>query len=96
MSKTMISARISEELGSRLEELAESSKRTKAYLLNEALETYVAQRAWMIAEIETAKKEADETGAFVSQDAMERWANSLNTDHPLPPPDANVFKRKTG
>jgi RHH-type transcriptional regulator, rel operon repressor / antitoxin RelB len=94
MSKTMVSARIPEDLGARIEELAESTKRSKAYILNEALEIYVAQRAWMIEEIELAKREANESGAFISQDAMERWADSLVTDVPLPMPEPNVFKRK--
>lgn len=94
MSKTVVSARISEDLGTRIEELAESTKRSKAYILNEALELYVAQRAWMIDEIELAKREAAEEGAFISQDAMERWADSLTTGSPLPLPQPDIFKRK--
>ena len=44
MNKTMISARIPEKLGDDLEALAEATKRSKAFLLTEALEDYVADR----------------------------------------------------
>lgn len=94
MSKIMVSARIPEDLGMRIEELAESTKRSKAYIVNEALEIYVAQRAWMVEEIELAKREAARSGEFISQQAMERWADSLGTNAPPPMPEPDVFKRK--
>ena len=45
MTKTMISARIPEKLGQELEALAEATRRSKAFLVTEALEDYVGRKA---------------------------------------------------
>jgi RHH-type rel operon transcriptional repressor/antitoxin RelB len=54
-----------------LDELAQSQDRDRSYLINEAVEEYLAQRRWMIAEIKKAVAEAD-AGDFVPDDEMEK------------------------
>lgn len=94
MSKTMISARIPEKLSAEIEALAESTKRSKAYLITEALEDYVQRKAWLVGEINDAVREADESGEFVSHEAVKIWLASLGTDDPLPPPEPDIFKNR--
>jgi predicted transcriptional regulator len=49
----------------RLEQLAESTHRSKSYLAAEAIREYVANNEWQIAEIGAALREAD-AGDFAS------------------------------
>ena len=93
MTKIMISARIPDELDEKLAALAEMTKRSKAYLLTEALEDYVERKAWLTKNIQDAVKAADESGEFISHEAMERWVDSLGTTHELSPPEPNIFKK---
>jgi predicted transcriptional regulator len=86
MSKTMISARIPETLGHELEALAEATKRSKAFLVTEALEDYVRRQAWLVRRIDEAVREADECGEYVSEEDMAAWLNSWGKPNELPPP----------
>ena len=86
MTKTMISARIPEKLGEELEALAATTRRSKAYLVTEALENYVERKARLYREIDEAVKEADENGEYVSDKDMRVWLASLGTENQLPPP----------
>jgi RHH-type transcriptional regulator, rel operon repressor / antitoxin RelB len=94
MSKTMISARVDVELNEKLEALASSTQRSKAFLITEALEALVAREAWLEERISDAVKFADNTEEWISHEAMEKWVNSLDTDTPLPPPEPDVFRSK--
>jgi RHH-type transcriptional regulator, rel operon repressor / antitoxin RelB len=93
MTKTMISARIPEALDQKLEALAVAAKRSKSYLLEEALERFVDREAWMLAKADSAFKEAEESGEWISQGAMEKWLMSWGTDTVLPPPEPDIFDR---
>ena len=85
MSKTMISARIPEKLGEELEALAATTRRSKAYLVTEALEDYVERNARLYREIDEAVREADESGKYVSEKDMQAWLSSWGTTNELPP-----------
>lgn len=86
MSKTMISARIPEKLGEELEALATTTRRSKAYLVTEALEDYIERKARLYREIDEAVKEADDSGKYVSDKDMQAWLASWGTANELPPP----------
>ena len=86
MTKTMISARIPEKLGEDLESLAASSRRSKAYLLTEALEEYVSRKTWLNKRISEAVKDADESGEYVTDEDMTAWLLSWGKPDELPPP----------
>lgn len=86
MTKTMISARIPEKLNNDLEALAETTRRSKAFLLTEALADYVDRKARLYREIDEAVKEADENGEYVSEKDMEAWLLSWGTGSELPLP----------
>ena len=86
MSKTMVSARIPEQLGQDLEALAEATRRSKAFLITEAIDDYVRRQAWLVKRIDEAVKEADESGEYVSEEDMSAWLRSWGKPNELPPP----------
>ena len=86
MSKTMVSARIPEALGEKLETLTSLTRRSKAYHLTEALEGYVDQQVRLYQHIAAAVKDADEDGRYVSDKDMRAWLKSWGKPDQLPPP----------
>ncbi|MFJ5451954.1 CopG family ribbon-helix-helix protein [Pectobacterium jejuense] len=58
--------------------LAKATGHTRSFLAGQAIEDYLAQEAWQIAEIEQAIKEAD-AGDFVSPDEMNNLFKKLGT-----------------
>ena len=94
MTKTMISARIPEKLGDDLQALAEATRRSKAFLVTEALEDYVRRQAWLVKRIDEAVKAADESGEYISNEKMMAWLRSWGTPNELPPPEPDIFKKK--
>jgi predicted transcriptional regulator len=93
MTKTMISARIPEKLSQELELIAESTQRSKAFLVTEALEELVERHVRLRKAIAQAEREADESGAYISHDKMTAWMESLGTENELPPPEPDVFRK---
>jgi predicted transcriptional regulator len=93
MTKTMISARIPEKLGEELNSISQATQRSKAFLITEALEDFVERRKKLNNAIAEAVREADESGAYISQDKMEAWLLSLGTADELPPPEPDVFRK---
>jgi len=59
MTKTMISARVDEELNNQLEKLALASRRSKAFVIKEALENHIEYQTRLARKIEASIKEAD-------------------------------------
>jgi predicted transcriptional regulator len=94
MTKTMISARIPEKLGNEIEALAESTRRSKAFVITEALEDYVKRRAWQMKRIDDAVREADKSGEYISHEKMEAWMLSLGSPNELPPPQPDIHKKR--
>ena len=94
MTKTMISARIPEKLSEDLEALAIQQKRSKGFLLTEALEDYVNREAWIAKKVEAAAKAADEATEFYSQEIVEKWFMALGTENELPMPEPDIFVEK--
>ena len=90
----MISARVDEKLNEDLEKLAAMTKRSKAFLITEALESYVDYETRLALKIESSMREADETGEFISNEAMMKWMKSLGTPNELPPPEPDIFKKR--
>ena len=74
-SSTM-TIRVDSELKSRLEQLAETTHRSKSFLAAEAIREFVEQNEWQLKEIEQALAEA-EAGDFASvdevNDLFRRW-----------------------
>ncbi len=78
MSTTM-TIRLEDEVKDRLDQLAESTHRSKSYLAAEAIREYVANNEWQIAEIGAALREAD-AGDFASAKEVAAIAKKWKTD----------------
>ncbi|CCO24776.1 CopG family ribbon-helix-helix protein [Maridesulfovibrio hydrothermalis] len=59
MPTKQISIRTRPELIVKLDELAGATKRSRSYLVNQAMEEFVERETWQITEIQKALKEAD-------------------------------------
>lgn len=78
---TMISLRIADETVQRLEILAKAMGRSRSFVTIEAIEHYIEQQAWQVAQIEQAIIEAN-AGNFASDESvqavMDKWAKRAN------------------
>jgi RHH-type transcriptional regulator, rel operon repressor / antitoxin RelB len=74
---TTITVRLSNELKSKLERLAASTRRSKSYLVAEAIAEYVDLNAWQVEEIAKAVEKADAGGPFVRDEDASRYLDSL-------------------
>ncbi|MDH3473763.1 MAG: CopG family ribbon-helix-helix protein [Rhodospirillales bacterium] len=83
---TTISVRLSKATKDRLARLAESTKRSQAFLAAEAIEEFVEINEWQVAHIEQAIAEADAGGPFVAHEDVTAWVEALGSENELPPP----------
>jgi RHH-type transcriptional regulator, rel operon repressor / antitoxin RelB len=91
MTKKMISARIPDELDEKLENYAKAEKRSKSFVIEEALERYIAREEWMVEKMDKAFAEAEASGEWTSNEAMVKW---LESDELLPLPEPDIFRAK--
>jgi predicted transcriptional regulator len=68
---------LSRELKSKLDQLAESTRRSKSELAAEAITEYVDLNAWQIEEIHKAVQKADAGGPFVSDEDATHYLDAL-------------------
>ena len=95
MSGTPFSLRLAPDIRSRLESEAKILDRSASYVATKAIESFLDGRAERRRMLEAAVAEADK-GVFISSEAMNAWMDSWDTDHELPPPEPDVFLKKTG
>ncbi|MDR2892805.1 MAG: CopG family transcriptional regulator [Deltaproteobacteria bacterium] len=71
-----ISIRTNSELIGQFDAVADVTGRKRSFLINQAMEEYIAREAWQVAEIRKALEEAD-AGKFVPDEEMQafwdRW-----------------------
>ena len=89
MTSERLSLRIDADLKRRLEREARREERSASYLAVKAIEALLRGREEKRKAIRTAIAEAAE-GAFISQDAMDAWISSWDTESELPPPEPDV------
>ena len=89
MATERLSLRIEADLKRSLEREAKLEERSASYLAVKAIEAMILSRAKKRAAIRSAVAEADE-GVFVSQDAMDSWVASWDTEAELPPPEPDI------
>jgi predicted transcriptional regulator len=71
-----VTARVDPEKVAFLDALAATQDRDRSYLINEALDQYIAHRKWMVEEIRKAVAEAD-AGKFLSDEESEAFMREL-------------------
>ncbi|WP_211249803.1 CopG family ribbon-helix-helix protein [Solidesulfovibrio alcoholivorans] len=67
---TSMSLRLPQTLADQLGQLAETTGRSKSFLMIQALEDFLAREAWQVAEIKKGLAEAD-AGDFASADEIQ-------------------------
>ena len=87
MPKTHVSVRLKPELTKKIDALAEAIERPRAYVVEKALEEYVAHQAWHVAAVKKGIAEAD-AGLLIPDEEVRAWIESLGTDHEKPLPTA--------
>lgn len=70
MADSVLTLRIDAKLRKRLDNLAESTQRSRSFLAAEAIREYVDVNEWQVAEIKKGLAEAD-AGDFASDDQVE-------------------------
>ena len=83
-----LTLRLSRETKDRLDALAHSTKRSKSFLAQQAIEAYLDANAWQIEKIERALAKARAGGPFVSHEEVAAYLDSWGTEDELPPPRA--------
>ena len=92
MTTERLSLRIGVDLKKSLEREARREERSISYLAVKAIEAMLRSRAEKRAAIRAAVAEADK-GAFISQDAMDAWVSSWDTDSERLPPEPDLFSK---
>ncbi len=87
MDMQTVSFRVSAEKVAALDALAASERRNRTYLLNEAIDLYLAVQEQRDRETLEAIAECD-AGLTVPHEQVVAWVESLGTDNPLPIPRA--------
>jgi predicted transcriptional regulator len=93
MPTTPFSIRLDTEVKAKLEQEARFEDRSAGYIAQKAIEDYIDTKAYFREEMRAALVEADK-GVFISEEAMDAWMKSWDTDNELPPPEPDVFPSK--
>ena len=94
-SESTFSVRLPEALRREVDEFAKATKRSRSFVVKEAVEAYMQEQRAYYAAIDEALAEADK-GAFISGEKVMEWLASWGTDNELPPPEPDIFpKRKS-
>jgi predicted transcriptional regulator len=79
MTKATMSFRTDESIRTRLDTLAETQRRDRSFLINEAIEQYLELNDWQEARIRAGIEEADR-GEFATEEEVEavfaKWRNA--------------------
>ena len=81
MSSTM-TVRLEDDVKSRLDQLAQATRRSKSYLAAEAIRDFVENNEWQIREIQTALQEAD-AGDFASDEDLAVLRGKWRSEAPV-------------
>lgn len=81
----VVTAHLPEELAARLDGFAESTERSRGWIMKEALQSYLDWEDEKDRLTVEALERAEEVG-FIPHDEIAAWARSLSTDNPLPEP----------
>lgn len=83
---TVVTTRVTRTTKTRLASLAKNMRRSESFVAAEAIEHYIEVNAWQVALIKRRLDEVRAGSAMVPHEEVERWLDSLGTDHELPMP----------
>ena len=93
MPTTPFSIRLDTKVKARLEREARLEDRSAGYVAQKAIEDYLDAKAYKRECLREAVAEANK-GVFISEEAMDAWVNSWDTDNELPMPEPDIFPPK--
>lgn len=85
------SIRLPDDLRAEVDRIAAHNKRSRAFIIKEAVEAYIEDRRTYHTAVEAALAEADK-GVFVSAANVQTWIEALVNDPNALPPEPDVFK----
>jgi predicted transcriptional regulator len=86
---TATSIKLDEELKARVQQLAETRRRTSHWIMREAIAEYVSREETRDAFRQDTLKAWEEfqtTGLHATADEVDKWLSSWGTENELPPP----------
>ncbi len=86
-NSSTITVRVEQTMKERLDQLAQMQRRSKSFVVGEAIAEYVAMQEAQIRGIEEAIAAADR-GEVIPHEKIRSWVDSLHTDKPLAKPTA--------
>ena len=89
-SSGTFSVRLPDDLRREVDDYAKATKRSRSFVVKEAVAAYMGEHKAYLAAIEEGEREAD-LGVFVSGEAVKRWLLSWGTDNELPRPEPDIF-----
>ena len=90
MASDRITIRVEPELKQWFEQQAKRKDRSVGYMVTKSMEQTKRASEARDQMIREAMAEADK-GVFISQEAMDAWVMSWDTDNELPPPEPDIF-----
>ena len=73
MASEQFSLRLSKKTNDMLQELADATGRTKAFLAQDAIEKYLEIESWQIKSIQDGIKNVDEGNVIALEDIKQEW-----------------------
>lgn len=87
------SVRLPDDLKNEVDAIAKLTKRSRSFIVNEAVAAYVEERRDYLKAIDEALAEADK-GIFVSGKRAFEWIDSFATGNPGPVPEPDIVPGK--
>ncbi len=87
---TLVSVRLPDDMREEIDALAKATRRSRSFVVKEAVAAYVETHRAYLAAIEEGIREA-EKGVFVSGEAVEKWLASWGSDNELPMPEPDIL-----
>jgi predicted transcriptional regulator len=88
-----LSVRLNTEVKEQVDELARITRRSRSFIINEAVETYVRDQSAFVREVQAAVKSA-QSGIGHSKEQVFSWLDSLAEGKKLPIPTPDIFPAK--
>jgi predicted transcriptional regulator len=84
------SVRLPENLRQEVDQFAETTKRSRSYVVKEAVEAYMEEQRSRLAAIDEALAEIDK-GELVSGEKVSEWLSTWGTAEEKPAPEPDIF-----
>jgi predicted transcriptional regulator len=88
-----VSVRLSETNRANMDRFAKLTRRSRSFIINEAMETYLRDRIAYLEEIEEALEEVH-SGYGHSSGQIHAWMQSWGTENELPTPSPDIVPHK--